>query len=133
MAVERECKIRKMLAPFQKPLEDFTGVHEYNDYLEDIENEVLDLMKMTDKEINQIVEKYKKERIITVKKIKLAEEPEVKIEVEYDPLEDVDLSYVKLTKKHKIPVCIKVNHLYGGFSENIMVYKCLNSLYDDFV
>lgn len=96
-------------------------------------------MSMDDKQIKNVVEKYDKEYQEIMKCIKDAEEQAIKVvrdekkmvEERYDPLEDVDLWCVKLGRKPVIPECFKVNFLAGGFTENIIVYKGIYSLYDD--
>lgn len=135
MAVERECKIRKQLMRYYfKEEQDFETTLEYNDYLEDFENIVFELLEMQENEMQvrlleirkQYLEpKKQKQNIITQEIVK-----KQKIEI-FDPLADLNISHMYVLKKHTIPSCFKKNCLATGFSENIMIYRAYHSLTDE--
>ncbi|TBT99223.1 CDK-activating kinase assembly factor MAT1 [Hamiltosporidium magnivora] len=188
--VERECKIRKMLRrEFYRREEDFKNEMEYNDYLEEFENVVMELMEYkNEQEISKRIEEFrslygeisrinsekekseiiyeeeipiileesdeksnKKQKIIDfqdeiVKSDKPCEQIlknvmkistkkyrnlENEIITHFDPLEGIETLVSSLNKKCEIPTEFKVKYNGSGFSYNLIIFKSLNSLYNE--
>jgi hypothetical protein len=49
---------------------------------------------------------------------------------EFNPLKDVDISPILLTRNNIVPKIFKRSNPVGGFLQNLMVYKGISSLYD---
>ncbi|EJW05210.1 hypothetical protein EDEG_00675 [Edhazardia aedis USNM 41457] len=158
MEVERECKLRKMLSQYYYlTLKYFNNdIHKYNDYLEDFEDKIFYILSLEDTKqteilMNEIKNKFgeisEKNRIDEieddsqegfVKKLKSdisspIQFKEINSEVEplKDPLHDVEFVPKRITQKNIIPDCFKVNFSAGGFTENLLIFKAVYSLYDD--
>ncbi|XP_006632387.2 CDK-activating kinase assembly factor MAT1 [Lepisosteus oculatus] len=79
-AVDKEVEIRKkVLKIYNKREQDFPSLHEYNDYLEQVEEIIYNLTNNVDVETtNQMIEQYKRENkdVIQKNKVKLTREQE---------------------------------------------------------
>lgn len=135
MAVERECKVRKQLIRYYFFEEsDFPTLLEYNDYLEDFEHTVFELLGMQENDMQaRLLEIRKKYAEPKKQKLAYTQETEVKKQKTetFDPLSDLVLFQLTIKKKNCIPRRYKNSCLATGFSENIIIYKAYNSLYDD--
>jgi CDK-activating kinase assembly factor MAT1 len=194
ITVERECKIRKMLHRiFYRKLEDFTSTEEYNDYLEEFEEIVFELMEykneqVINKKLEEIKEtfgelsrvniekdveeekqiagqsagkedldredkeeaKEKKRKIISfidelmgneqhpnqliskVSKISSRRSVHERDDsTPFNPLEDVEIPPVLITKNNVAPRTFRVNSPMGGYLQSLIVFKGVNSLFDD--
>ncbi|KAM0688586.1 TFIIH/NER complex subunit [Conglomerata obtusa] len=136
--VERECKLRQQLQnAYYRREKDFSSIMEYNDYLEDFENIVFSLLNESESVIADKIESLRKLYGLTESNRVVendrddAKRIHVEEEVVFNPLDDVIVpeAYVKL--KHKIPDYLRINNLTGGFTENLLVYKCVLSLFDN--
>jgi CDK-activating kinase assembly factor MAT1 len=76
---EREVDIRKrILKDYCKTEEDFATLREFNDYLEEIEHIVFNLVKNTDVvETNKKIEQYKKENMDQIKRARILGNPRI--------------------------------------------------------
>lgn len=146
MEVERECKLRKMLERvyFRKETE-FADIFDYNNYLEDFENIIFDLKEMDESGINIAIDGIKKKwgeisrknhgidinvEDREIKKVALTKNV-VEEDEAFDPLDGIEIPKNYITQKHKIPEVYKINNVVGGFSENLIIFKAIHSLYDD--
>ncbi|MBN3317226.1 MAT1 factor, partial [Atractosteus spatula] len=79
-AVDKEVEIRKkVLKIYNKREQDFPSLHQYNDYLEQVEDIIYNLTNNVDVETtNQMIEQYKRENkdVIQKNKVKLTREQE---------------------------------------------------------
>lgn len=108
--VEKEVDIRRrILRDYNKKEEDFANVEDYNDYLEEIENIVFNLVNNVDLlNTNRKIEAYKKENreLIMKNKNRLGrEEYELECELEREKAEDVarkqELANIELEAKKR--------------------------------
>ncbi|KAM0678650.1 CDK-activating kinase assembly factor MAT1 [Binucleata daphniae] len=130
--VERECKIRKSLMQvyFRKE-SDFQTVNKYNDYLEEFENIVFELVKLNENEISVKLGELKKRYGMFEQSQEVIKKHKTEEIVVFDPLKDVKIPTAYVTQKHKIPSYFKINHLISGYTENLLIYKAVMSLYDN--
>lgn len=135
MTVEKECKIRKQLMRYYyKEEHDFETIIEYNDYLEDFENTVFELLEMEENarqlKLLEIRKKYVEPRRQKHKQEFVEDQKRFK-PVVYDPLSDISIPQIFITKKHHMPLKYKKTCLATGFNESVFVYKAYISLADE--
>lgn len=66
LSVEKECRVRKMLRKFMRSEEDFATMEEYNDYLEEVEDRVMEILEADDP--SNLIADLKQQYKVTKKK-----------------------------------------------------------------
>lgn len=138
--VERECRIRKMLIKvYNRTEEDFQNEDLYEDYIEQFEDMVTELMEYkNDMVVAKKLDILRQESAVHVqdaykKKKKQSQNSEQKTEKSriVDPLEGVVAPSVILKKQPLLPSCFRFECPEGGYSKIITAYRAVYSLFDE--
>lgn len=135
LSVEKECRIRKMLRKFMMSVDDFDSCEAYNDYLEEFEDKVLEILEVEDstKLVEDIKDNYKSSR--KKEASVLDKRPKVdKIERKItDWFTNMVFEEFQFTKKIVFLEYFKPGNMAGGCNNETMAYKAYASLFDPLI
>lgn len=132
LSVEKECRVRKMLRKFVRDRECFGTEEDYNDYLEDLENRIVQILEAEDPGhlIEDIKQQYRlsKKRDVAVEHVEKNTEKTV-----FNWFLGMDFSEFKFSRRMVFLDLFKPENVFGGCLDETMAYKAYASLNDPLI
>lgn len=129
LSVEKECRIRKMLRKFVRDRECFSTVEDYNDYLEDLENRIEQILETEDP--SQLIEEIKQQYRQSKKREVVVEHVEKDTEKTlFNWFLGMDFNEFKFCRRMVFLDFFKPENICGGCLDETMAYKAYASVYD---
>lgn len=129
LSVEKECRVRKMLRKFVRDRECFGTDEEYNDYLEDLENRIVQILETEDP--SQLIEEIKQQYRLSKKREIIVEHAPKNVEkAVFNWFSGMDFSELRFCRQVVFLDFFKPENVFGGCLDETMAYKAYASIND---